>query len=55
MQNGRKFGAPEIPFMIANEEDGEFTVPVGSKRCGSYMYDDEYGDSHMKGAHSRAR
>ena len=41
--------------MIANEDDGEFGVQVGSKRSGSYIHDDEYGDSHVKGVSSRAR
>lgn len=34
LENGPKFGGPQVPFMIANEEDIDFShgLHVGSKR-----------------------
>ena len=58
LENGPKFGGPQVPFMIANEEDIDFShgLHVGSKRSNGYMLEDEYPNSQTyKGIQSRAR
>ena len=56
IENGPKFGG-QIPFMIANEEDEDYShMHVGSKRSGGYHFDEDFhGSQIQKGIQSRAR